>query len=178
MIRSDSSQREGIECVPFRAIATAFSLRPTEASSSGCIFVHGLQVPAQPFFQGCSLTIGCVGRNADTRAGVYVYIRPFAFPGPDGQCLDRPIAGGSRRTTATKEFRMKKSFKALSAVAALEFLRAPGFSQLNRDDPKDFHVGETGSKNQNSVHPILITAAKPRKESRRSERGLKIVDAG
>jgi hypothetical protein len=72
---------------------------------------------------------------------------------------------------------MKKSFKALSAVAALEFLRAPGFSKVNQNAPLDAGGAEGDPKLQDSAIPLLIAAGKSRRGTVRSEPALKILDA-
>jgi hypothetical protein len=71
-----------------------------------------------------------------------------------------------------REFRMMKRspFKALQAIAALEFLKAPGFSR-SEDVARDFDTGAIGEKDKNDGRLVLVLPP-PKKLGRRTSRGL------
>jgi hypothetical protein len=70
-----------------------------------------------------------------------------------------------------KEFRMKRSpFKVLQAIAALEFLKAPGFSR-SEDGARDLDSGAIGEKDKTDGRLVLVVPP-PKKRSTSNSRGL------
>jgi len=74
---------------------------------------------------------------------------------------------------------MRKSpFRALQVVAALEFLKAPGFSQIWGDDAAASRTTASDKKNSGAGSSDYVNSSSSRKQSKskRPDRELKTAD--